>query len=130
VTGALEAARTANRHWIEISIEIHDEFSALGEIHRIVNCILPYYLERAPTRLHPAAHGNGDVVVGDNSDDLYARVKRIRPGDYGQQGHAVEFFIQRFEEGEGQDKTDAEVGDGEGFYVVEPRQTFPIRIVG
>lgn len=116
---ALEVARGTRSHWIQLNIEIDTPFSAddYDDINRIFELIRPFYLERAPRRLIPAQHGGGDVTVADGTEDLHARLKRIRPSDYGQQREAVEYFTQRFPRGTGPDRTDEEMGDGQGPHV-------------
>jgi hypothetical protein len=119
VAEALRIARETKRHWVEINIEIDSAFSAddHDDIHRIFDLIRPYYLERAPARLIPAEHGVGDVTVADTTRRLHACLRRIRPGVFGYQEEAVEYFILRIPDEREVRMTDEEMTNGGGPHV-------------
>ncbi|KAJ9118291.1 hypothetical protein QFC22_004202 [Naganishia vaughanmartiniae] len=99
-------------NWIELQLDNdaarfpqHDNTI----LHRILGTLLPHYLVHAPRRLCPPAHGMGDVIIEDESDDLLAGLKRVVPAAVGVLGvgpkeeerDVVEYYIKRYPEGTG-----------------------------
>lgn len=93
----------ANYNWVELQFENDTPFTRNNiSINRILWTLLPVYLEHAPRRLSPPAHGLGDIIIQDISDILLAGIKRVVPAAGQPREEArdvVEYYIKRYPEG-------------------------------
>lgn len=116
---ALEAFRGSSRPWIQLSYGIETYFPEdNNDIHKILRMLKPLYMERAPSRRGPPAHGLGDITVQDWSLDLLGGLKRVVPQIGKEKRNAVEYFIKRFPSGKGKKADGAKFGNSHDKHVV------------
>lgn len=102
---ALGTLSGSMRPWIQLSYGIHDRFDDDDDrdIRKILDTILPFYLDRAPFRFHPILHGMGDVVVQHDTEDLLGGLKRVLPDPFAERPEerdVMEYFIKRCPDGQ------------------------------